>query len=151
MQKIYAWIKSNKMLITVVTTLIATLANISITLRSDPDVTKPTIVIIVPEDVQPAQGIRDRESKIQMLRIRAEAAVKLSKEKNVSLSKALSAVLKVSDEEIYACAIKAGFPVQDLGDGEFLKKLFAWFLDPANQEKIMKFIAFIMQLAAVFM
>lgn len=48
-----------------------------------------------------------------------------------------------------ACANHVGIPVGAF-DGSFLSKIWAWFMDPANQQKIMAFVNLIIQIIAMF-
>lgn len=150
MKSALEWIKSNKALVTLILTIVAGLSSGYVQVKKDPNATQPTVIIVVPEEGEKVFGGPVTE-RIGLLRVRIAAATELAKAKNVDWVKAFRATQKVSNDEIIACAIKAGCPVEDLGDGQLLKRIVEWFLDPANQEKIMKFIAFVVQLAALFL
>jgi hypothetical protein len=152
MSKLLEWLKSNKALVTVILSIVAGFSSGYVKVTKDPNATQPTVIIVVPEEnAGPVAFGGPISDRLGLLKIRVHAATELAKAKNVDWVKAFRATQKVSADDIAACALKAGCPVEDIGDGQFIKRIVEWFLDPANQEKIMKFIAFVMQMAALFL
>lgn len=159
------WFKKNWKtllpLVTVLASVVGGILGVKLTIKTDPDVKTPEVVVIFPEgtDPIPVQGVvggpldalRDG-----MLRIRVRAASEFADEQGwkgaAGWVRAWRAVAKVKNEDVKAAAIKAGFvePVGALGDGEIFKALIAWFSDPANQEKIKAFIKFLIEMAMLF-
>lgn len=146
------WLKVNKALTTLILTVLAGLSSGYVKVQTGPSDAQPHVIIVVPgEDEVPNVSRGPVADRVGLARLRVAAATELAKEQKVSWVKAFVAVSKVKHDDIVACAINAGCPVQDLGDGQFLKNIIDWLLDPANQEKLMKFIQFIMQLAIMFL
>jgi len=59
--------------------------------------------------------------------------------------------IDIGGDDIYTCgAIACGVKPSKFGDGSFLKNLFAFITDPANQAAAMKFLQFIMTIIALF-
>jgi hypothetical protein len=50
---------------------------------------------------------------------------------------------------IVAAAENAGVPVGQFGDGSLLKDIWAWFMDPANQAKLLAFVQLILKIIAM--
>lgn len=155
------WIKDNaKWLIPVVSLVLGAVGaavGVKFTVKSDPAVTTPEVIIILPES-EPApfvMGAAD-SPRLGLLRLRVRAASKLAEEQGwtgaAGFVKAFRCCQKVTDDQIVGCAIQAGFdPGPGVGaPGDFLRKLIEWISDPANQERIMKLIEFIMKLAVLF-
>jgi hypothetical protein len=92
--------------------------------------------------------------RIGLLRLRVRAASELAKEQGwtgaAGWVKAFRCCQKVTDEQIVGCAIQAGFNPPAGAPGDLIRQLIEWITDPANQEKIMKLIEFIMKLAVLF-
>lgn len=151
MKSILEWVTSNKALITLILTIVAGFSSGYVQVKKDPNATQPTVIIVIPENEVPNVVGGPVVDRLSLIKIRVHAATALAESKGVSWVTAFRATQKVTADEIAACAIKAGCPVQDLGDGQFLKNLLAWFQDPANQEKMIAFIKFIVQLAALFL
>lgn len=152
MQKIYDWIKANKVFITIIATLITAVTSVTVQIKGDPNAKNPSIIVVVPESPPDNVSLgKPDPTRIELLKIRIHAATQLAKSEKVSWSKAFQAVNKVKTEDLVACAIKAGFPEGAIGDGTMLQKLVAWFLDPANQEKIKMFIEFLAELGKMFL
>jgi len=145
MQKVIKFLNDNKVWLTLIATFLTAVTSVGIQFKTDPNATQPQIVIVVPDSSSDQNLVLGTATpgKLEMIRIKVKAASELSKKEGVSFVKAFTAVSKVKDEDVVACAIKAGFPTQ--ANGEIIKALFAWFLDPANQEKIKVFIEFVME------
>ncbi len=75
--------------------------------------------------------------------IKAEAASKIS-------GTTVTATDIAGNDVYAAAAIACGMKPSQLGDGSFLKNLFAIITDPANQAAAMKFIQFLMTIIALF-
>lgn len=115
-------------------------------------------------------------NSVEILRMRIWTIGQVSKEMNISYLAARAHVLHaesasdeikakaaakvsglaitpidISGDDIYTCgAIACGVKPSKFGDGSFLKNLFAFITDPANQAAAMKFLQFIMTLIALF-
>lgn len=161
MQKVLDFFKTQygKILIATISTVLGAIGWDYIKIKTDPNATKPEIIIVIPggDEPLPVIGAAADTPRVGMIRIRVRAASQMADEQGwkgaAGFIKAWRAVSKVKDDDIAAAAIKAGFQppaIGELGDGTFLKKLIEWFSDPANQEKIIAFIKLIITLAMAF-
>lgn len=157
---------SNKLALAVIATLITSATHLKISMSQNAN-GQTQVTIILPDGtvdtVDPsnpnaflsksgasgaiggADGIR-----LQFLRFKVRVAVQMSQEQKIPFLQAFGMCNKVTQAHFAEMAIKAGCPPEAIGDGTFLKNIFAWISDPANQEKVKQLIKFFMELALAF-
>ena len=147
------WLKSNWKFVALILTVVASAFGVKLTTTTSPNVSGPEVHIILPEaggELNVMQGPGDRVRDFRPV-LKVRCAIVLAKEKNIPLREAITKVFKsVKDEHIVAGFESEGFQAaKAIVDGTFLKNLIDWLSDPANQEKIMAVIKFILMLAAL--
>lgn len=154
MKKVFDWLKANWQFVTIIAAIGGAAIGVKFTLKKDPNATQPEVIIVIPENDQPfVMGAADTP-RLGLLRLRVRAASALAKEQGwdgaAGWVKAFRCCQKVTDEQIVGSAIQAGFNPPVGAPGDLIRQLIEWITDPANQEKIMRLIEFIIKLAVSF-
>lgn len=160
------WIKSNaRFIATLATILIGAFGSylgVTLTVKADPNATKPEIHIVIPasegSDITPIQGVQAtaREKSVVNSLITNHArrlAVRELMKNGMARDEAFRRVNSIPESAVAQAVIDAGVSKDvygAFGDGGFLKKVIDFISDPANQEKIKAIVAFLVQMAMLF-